>query len=163
MSRVSIQTADFDLSAEVARLRAGDGGVGAVASFIGTVRDRHGSGPAEVSAMELEHYPGMTERSIEAMIDAALARFELRAVRVIHRVGRLLPGEQIVLVAVSSAHRGESFQGCEFLMDYLKTQAPFWKKETTPGGARWVDARVADDAAAARWGLPPAAPVGQPG
>ena len=156
MPRVTIQTADFDLSTEVAALRAGDGGVGAVTSFIGTVRDRHGAGPAEVSAMELEHYPGMTERAIEAMIDEALARFDLRAVRVIHRVGVLLPGEQIVLVAVSSAHRNESFKGCEFLMDYLKTQAPFWKKETTPAGARWVDARVADDAAAARWGLPAA-------
>jgi len=151
MSRVSIQNADFDLSTEVAALRAADRGVGAVASFIGTVRDRNdGSG---VSAMELEHYPGMTESAIEAMIDAACARFALRAVRVIHRVGPLQPGEQIVLVAVSSAHRGDAFQGCEFLMDYLKTQAPFWKKETTPDGARWVDARVADDAALARWGL----------
>ena len=153
MPRVSIQTEDFDISTEVAALRAGDGGTGAVTSFIGTVRDRHGAGPAEVSAMELEHYPGMTERAIEAMIDEALTRFELRAVRVIHRIGVLLPGEQIVLVAVSSAHRGEAFQACEFLMDYLKTQAPFWKKETTAAGARWVDARVADDAALARWGI----------
>ena len=152
--RVSIQTADFDLSAEIAALRSGDGGVGAVVSFIGTVRDRHGAGLAEVSAMELEHYPGMTERAIEAMIDAAMARFDLRGARVIHRVGLLAPLDQIVLVAVSSAHRGEAFKGCEFLMDYLKTQAPFWKKETTPDGARWVDARVTDDAAAARWGLP---------
>jgi len=151
LPRVAIQTADFDLSREVAALREGDAGVGAVASFIGTVRDRSdGSG---VSEMELEHYPGMTERSIEAMIDAAMARFEIRAARVVHRVGRLLPGEQIVLVAVSSAHRGQAFQACEFLMDYLKTQAPFWKKETTPEGARWVDARVADDAALQRWGL----------
>ena len=149
--RVDIQTADFDLSHEVAALRQGDAGVGAVASFIGTVRDRSdGSG---VSEMELEHYPGMTERAIEAMIDTAMARFEIRAARVIHRVGRLLPGEQIVLVAVSSAHRGQAFQACEFLMDYLKTHAPFWKKETTPEGARWVDARVADDAALRRWGL----------
>jgi molybdopterin synthase catalytic subunit len=149
--RVAIQTADFDLSNEVAALRAGDPGVGAVASFIGIVRDRSdGSG---VSEMELEHYPGMTERSIEAMIDAAMARFEIRAARVVHRVGRLLPGDQIVLVAVTSAHRGQAFQACEFLMDYLKTQAPFWKKETTPEGARWVDARVADDAALQRWGL----------
>jgi molybdopterin synthase catalytic subunit len=149
--RVAIQTADFDLSTEVAALREGDAGVGAVASFIGTVRDRSdGSG---VSEMELEHYPGMTECSIEAMIDAAMARFEIRSARVIHRVGRLLPCEQIVLVAVSSAHRGQAFQACEFLMDYLKTHAPFWKKETTPEGARWVDARVADDAALQRWGL----------
>ena len=149
--RVCIQQADFDLGAEVDALRAGDAGVGAVASFIGTVRDR--SDGSAVGAMELEHYPGMTERAIEAMIDAALQRFDIRAARVVHRIGRLLPGEQIVLVAVSSAHRGMAFQACEFLMDYLKTQAPFWKKETTPEGARWVDARVADDAALARWGL----------
>ncbi len=151
--RVSIQSHDFDLGAEVAALRAGDPAVGAVASFIGTVRDRNGGGAGEVSAMELEHYPGMTEKSIEAMIDAAMARFDIRAARVVHRVGLLQPGAQIVLVAVSSAHRGQAFQACEFLMDYLKTQAPFWKKETTAEGARWVDARVADDAALARWGL----------
>jgi molybdopterin synthase catalytic subunit len=151
MARVSIQTEDFDLSTEVAALRAGDAGVGAIAAFVGTVRDRNdGSG---VSAMELEHYPGMTERAIEQMIDAALQRFDIRAARVIHRVGPLEPLDQIVLVAVTSAHRGQAFQACEFLMDYLKTQAPFWKKETTPDGARWVDARVSDDAALARWGL----------
>ncbi len=153
-ARVRIQTDDFDLSTEVAALRAGDGGVGAVTSFVGTVRDRHGDTPGEVSAMALEHYPGMTERAIEAMIDEALRRFDIRAARVVHRVGPLLPGDQIVLVVVSSAHRGSSFQACEFLMDYLKTQAPFWKKETTPDGARWVDARVADDAALQRWGIP---------
>ncbi len=155
--RVVIQTEDFDLGAEVARLREGDGGVGAVATFTGTVRDRNGAKdgglPTEVSAMELEHYPGMTERAIEAMIDAAHQRFDIRGARVIHRVGPLLPRDQIVLVAVTSAHRGQAFQACEFLMDYLKTQAPFWKKETTPEGARWVDARVADDAALARWGI----------
>ncbi|OGB04418.1 MAG: molybdenum cofactor biosynthesis protein MoaE [Burkholderiales bacterium RIFCSPHIGHO2_12_FULL_69_20] len=151
--RVHIQTEDFDLSAEVAALRAGDGGVGAVTSFVGTVRDRTAGQPGTISTMELEHYPGMTERAIEAMIDEAFRRFDLRGARVIHRVGLLQPLDQIVLVVVSSAHRGESFKGCEFLMDYLKTQAPFWKKETTPEGARWVDARVADDAALARWGL----------
>ncbi len=152
--RVAIQTADFDLAAEVARLRLGDHGVGAVASFIGTVRERgNPSGGELVSAMELEHYPGMTEKAIEAMIDAAQARFDIRGARVVHRVGRLLPGDQIVLVAVSSAHRGQAFEACEFLMDYLKTQAPFWKKETTPSGERWVDARVADDEALARWGI----------
>jgi molybdopterin synthase catalytic subunit len=152
--RVVIQTQDFDLSAETAALRAGDAGVGAVVSFVGTVRDRNnGKGPADISALELEHYPGMTEASIEKMIDAAFARFDIRAARVIHRVGRMQPMEQIVLVLVSSAHRGEAFQACEFLMDYLKTQAPFWMKETTAHGAQWVDARVSDDAALARWGL----------
>jgi molybdopterin synthase catalytic subunit len=122
-----------------------------VASFIGTVRDLNDG--ARVSRMELEHYPGMTERAIEAMIDVAFERFDIRAARVIHRVGALGVGEQIVLVAVSSAHRGQAFEACEFLMDYLKTQAPFWKKEHTQGGARWVDARVADDQALARWGI----------
>jgi molybdopterin synthase catalytic subunit len=151
MARVSIQTADFDLSQEVAALRAQDGGVGAVAAFVGTVREA--SSGASVSRMELEHYPGMTEAAIETMIDEALRRFALRGVRVIHRVGVLEAREQIVLVLVTSAHRGEAFQGCEFLMDYLKTQAPFWKKEHTPGGAHWVDARVSDDAALARWGI----------
>lgn len=152
-ARVRIQTQDFDLGAELAALRRGDPGVGAVCSFVGTVRDRNAGGPGEVQSLELEHYPGMTERSIEAMIDAAHARFDIRAVRVIHRVGLLQPLEQIVLVAVTSAHRGESFQACEFVMDYLKTQAPFWKKEQTPQGAQWVDARVSDDAALARWGI----------
>jgi molybdopterin synthase catalytic subunit len=152
-ARVRIQTADFDLSTEVAALRAHDPAVGAVASFIGTVRDRNGGGAGEVQAMELEHYPGMTERAIEAMIDEAQTRFDIRAASVVHRVGPLLPKDQIVLVAVSSAHRGQAFQACEFLMDYLKTQAPFWKKESTTEGARWVDARVADDAALARWGI----------
>ena len=149
--RVSIQAEDFDLGAEVARLREGDAGVGAVASFVGTVRDRNdGQG---VHTMELEHYPGMTERAIEAMVDEALRRFEVRAVRVIHRVGVLAPRDQIVLVIAASAHRHAAFQACEFLMDYLKTQAPFWKKEHTPEGARWVDARVADDEALRRWGI----------
>ncbi len=206
LSRVSIQTQDFDLGAEVAALRAGDARVGAVCAFVGTVRDRnmtptlpashgslppegagspwggpaanmaptlpasHGSLPPEgvdspwggpaanredasVLSMELEHYPGMTEKAIEAMIDQACRRFDIFGVRVIHRIGLLQPQDQIVLVAVTSAHRGEAFQACEFLMDYLKTQAPFWKKEQTPEGARWVDARVADDAALARWGI----------
>uniref|UniRef100_UPI0035B20DF0 molybdenum cofactor biosynthesis protein MoaE n=1 Tax=Ramlibacter sp. TaxID=1917967 RepID=UPI0035B20DF0 len=130
MARVTIQTQDFDLAAEVAALRAGDAGVGAVCSFVGTVRDRNDG--SAVRSMELEHYPGMTEKAIEAMIDEALARFDIRGARVIHRVGLLQPQDQIVLVAVTSAHRGESFRACEFLMDYLKTQAPFWKKEATP-------------------------------
>jgi len=149
--RVTIQTADFDLGAEVTALRASDARIGAVCSFIGTVRDRNDG--ADVASMELEHYPGMTEKSIEAMIDEAQRRFDILGVRVIHRVGLLQPLAQIMMVAVASAHRGESFQACEFLMDYLKTQAPFWKKEQTPEGARWVDARVADDAALARWGI----------
>ena len=150
-ARVTVQTEDFDLSAEVAALRAGDAGVGAVAAFVGTVRDRNdGQG---VSAMELEHYPGMTERAIEVIIDAAHERFDIRGARVIHRVGLLQPLDQIVMVAVTSSHRGEAFKACEFLMDYLKTQAPFWKKESTPEGARWVDARVTDDEALRRWGV----------
>lgn len=149
---ITVQAHDFDVSAELAALHAEDGRVGAVCSFVGTVRDRNGP-DAGVSAMELEHYPGMTERAIHAMAQEAFARFDIVGVRVIHRVGRLLPLDQIVLVAVSSAHRGQSFQACEFLMDYLKTQAPFWKKETTSAGARWVDARVSDDAALARWGI----------
>jgi molybdopterin synthase catalytic subunit len=148
---VVVQTSDFDLSAEVAALRAQDSRVGAVCSFIGTVRDRNAA--EQVLAMELEHYPGMTEKSIEAMIDEAQQRFAIYGARVIHRVGMLQPRDQIVLVAVTSAHRGEAFQACEFLMDYLKTQAPFWKKEQTPEGARWVDARVTDDAALAKWGI----------
>ncbi|MDY0106833.1 MAG: molybdopterin synthase catalytic subunit MoaE [Giesbergeria sp.] len=149
--RVTLQTQDFDVSAEMAALRAGQKGVGAVCCFVGTVRDRN-EGDA-VASMELEHYPGMTEKSIEAMIDEAFQRFDIFGARVIHRVGRLMPMDQIVLVAVTSAHRGASFQACEFLMDYLKTQAPFWKKEETAEGARWVDARVSDDAALARWGI----------
>jgi len=149
--RVTIQAEDFDVAAEIAALRGQDPGVGAVCSFIGTVRDRNDGSP--VRAMELEHYPGMTEKAIEEMIDEAFRRFDIRAARVIHRVGPLQVQDQIVLVVVTSAHRGESFQACEFLMDYLKTQAPFWKKESTPEGERWVDARVADDAALERWGI----------
>ena len=148
---VSIQTHDFDLGAEVMQLRAGDTRVGAVCVFVGTVRDRNEGD--DVASLELEHYPGMTEKSIESMMVQARERFDIRAARVIHRVGLLQPQDQIVLVAVTSAHRGESFQACEFLMDYLKTQAPFWKKEVTPEGTRWVDARVSDDQALARWGI----------
>jgi molybdopterin synthase catalytic subunit len=152
--RVVIQTQDFDVSQEVAALRAGDMRVGAVCTFLGTVRDRNAGTEGSVSALELEHYPGMTEKSIEAMIDEAHRRFDMFGARVVHRVGLMQPLDQIVLVAVTSAHRGESFKACEFLMDYLKTQAPFWKKEQTPEGAHWVDARVSDDAALARWGIP---------
>jgi molybdopterin synthase catalytic subunit len=149
--RVVIQTQDFNLANEIEALRTGDKRVGAVCSFVGTVRDRNDG--LNVSTLELEHYPGMTEKSIEAMIDAAHAKFDIYAARVIHRIGVMQPLDQIVMVAVTSAHRGESFQACEFLMDYLKTQAPFWKKEQTPQGARWVDARVSDDAALAKWGI----------
>ena len=148
---VQIQTQDFDLSHEVAQLRAAQPAVGAVCSFIGTVRDRNEGD--QVSSLELEHYPGMTEQSIQGMMAEAAERFDILGARVIHRVGLMQPLDQIVLVAVTSAHRGESFQACEFLMDYLKTQAPFWKKEATPSGHRWVDARVSDDKALARWGI----------
>jgi molybdopterin synthase catalytic subunit len=153
--RVRIQHEDFDAGREIAALRESDAAVGAVAAFIGTVRDRStGAGPADTVRLELEHYPGMTERAIESMIDAAQQRFEIRAARVIHRVGALVPRDQIVLVVVTSAHRGDAFSACQFLMDYLKTQAPFWKKEHRPdGSAEWVDARVTDDAALERWGL----------
>ena len=150
-ARAVIQTKDFDLAAEIEALRKNDKRVGAVCSFIGTVRDRNDG--SAVSSMELEHYPGMTEKAIEAMIDKAMARFDIFGARVIHRVGLLQPLDQVVMVAVTSAHRGQSFQACEFLMDYLKTQAPFWKKEQTLEGARWVDARVSDDAALAKWGI----------
>ena len=150
-ARVSIQMQDFNLAAEVDALRKNDKRVGAVCSFIGTVRDRNDG--LNVSSMELEHYPGMTEKAIEAMIDEALKRFDIFGARVVHRVGLLQPLDQVVMVAVTSAHRGISFRACEFLMDYLKTQAPFWKKEQTPNGARWVDARVTDDVALAKWGI----------
>lgn len=151
MARVAIQGEDFDVGALFRDLHAADAGTGAVVGFVGTVRGR--DGVHDVQALELEHYPGMTEQAIEAMIDAAVGRFGLRAARVVHRVGRLAAGENIVFVGVAAPHRRAAFEGCEFLMDYLKTQAPFWKKETTPEGSRWVDARAADDAALARWGL----------
>jgi molybdopterin synthase catalytic subunit len=148
---VKIQTEDFDLSHEVAQLRSAKPQVGAVCAFVGTVRDRNEG--SDVSTLELEHYPGMTEKSIQQMMVDAHKRFDIISSKVIHRVGVLGPLEQIVLVAVTSAHRGQSFQACEFLMDYLKTQAPFWKKETGPQGSHWVDARVSDDQALARWGI----------
>ena len=144
-----IQTADFDLSTEVATLRANNPKVGAIASFVGTVRDLNEG--ASVEAMELEHYPGMTEQSLAAIIAEAKARWDFFDAVVIHRVGSLKPMDQIVLVAVASMHRREAFAACEFIMDYLKTAAPFWKKEQTSEGARWVDARVSDDEAMARW------------
>ena len=143
---VSVREADFDAGAEIAALTADDMDAGAVASFVGLVR-----GGGEVCAMTLEHYPGMTEQALGAIIDQARERWSLRAVRVIHRVGRLLPGDRIVFVGVSSVHRADAFAACEFIMDYLKTRAPFWKKEETPEGGRWVDARESDELAASRW------------
>lgn len=146
---IRVQQADFDLSQELASLRAGDGRVGAVVSFVGTVRDLNEG--ARVAEMELEHYPGMTEKALADIVRQARERWPLYGVLVIHRVGPLKPLDQIVLVACSSAHRGEAFAACEFIMDYLKTDAPFWKKEQTPEGARWVDARASDDSAKQKW------------
>ncbi|QWD74670.1 molybdopterin synthase catalytic subunit MoaE [Polynucleobacter sp. TSB-Sco08W16] len=146
---IRIQEQDFDISAELAALRKDDPRVGAVVSFLGTVRDLNDG--SQVKGMTLEHYPGMTEKALEEIIVQAKARWNIFNTLVIHRVGPLLPEDQIVLVAVSSAHRGEAFAACEFIMDYLKTAAPFWKKEDTPDGARWVDARITDEAAMARW------------
>lgn len=151
---VRVQTEDFDLSTEVRQLRVGRPEVGAVATFIGTVRDINEG--ASVAEMELEHYPGMTEKALEDIIERARGRFKLVDALVIHRVGPLLPQEQIVLVVTLSAHRGEAFAACEFIMDYLKSEAPFWKKEQTPDGARWVDARSSDEAALRRWSEPAA-------
>jgi molybdopterin synthase catalytic subunit len=146
---IRIQEYDFDVSAEIMALRKGDPRVGAIVTFLGTVRDRNDG--SQVKGMTLEHYPGMTEKALEEIITQAKSRWDIYNTLVIHRVGPLLPEDQIVLVAVTSAHRGEAFAACEFIMDYLKTAAPFWKKEDTPEGARWVDARVTDDAAMARW------------
>ncbi len=152
MNSVSVQEADFDVGAEIAALSAGRSDVGAVASFVGLVRADNVAGEGSaVSAMTLEHYPGMTEKSLEAIVAEAGSRWQLLGTRVIHRFGRLEPGERIVFVGVASSHRGDAFAACEFIMDYLKTRAPFWKKEDTPEGGRWVDARDADDSAAARW------------
>ena len=150
---VRIQQADFDLGIEVAQLRAGAPQVGAVVSFVGTVRDLNDG--AAVSLMTLEHYPGMTEKSIAEIITQAHSRWPIVDALVLHRIGPLRPLDQIVLVAVTAAHRGDAFAACEFIMDYLKMQAPFWKKEQTPDGARWVDARASDDAAQKKWASPP--------
>jgi molybdopterin synthase catalytic subunit len=149
---IRVQTQDFDVSSEVAALRADSPQVGAVVTFIGTVRDLNDG--ASVAEMELEHYPGMTEKALLDIVEQAKARWNIFDALVIHRVGPLLPKDQIVLVAVTSAHRGEAFDACEFIIDFLKTQAPFWKKEQTPQGARWVDARSTDDEALAKWAQP---------
>ena len=148
---VRIQTADFDVSAEIAALRRSNPKIGAVASFVGVVRDVNDG--SAVGEMTLEHYPGMTEKSIEEIITQARGRWQVLDALVIHRVGKLKPTDQIVLVIVTSAHRGDAFAACEFIMDYLKTKAPFWKKEQTGEGARWVEARATDDIAAERWRL----------
>ena len=146
---VRVQREPFDIGVEIARLRADDRRVGAVATFVGTVRDVNDD--ASVSTLTLEHYPGMTEKALQAIVDEAKQRFDILRVAVIHRVGELVPTDAIVLVAVTSAHRGDAFDACRFIMDYLKTRAPFWKKEQTPDGPRWVEARASDDQAASRW------------
>ncbi len=146
---VRVQTGDFDVTRELAGLREGDNGVGAIAAFIGTVRDLNDD--ATVTGLTLEHYPGMTESALADIVAGARQRFDIRGALVVHRVGALLPGDAIVLVAVASAHRGMAFDACRYIMDLLKTQAPFWKKECTPEGERWVDARASDDAAVRRW------------
>jgi molybdopterin synthase catalytic subunit len=147
--KIRVQGEAFDLGAEVDAMREGRTDIGAIASFVGLARDlNEGSG---VVAMTLEHYPGMTEKALAALVEEANSRWALLEVTVIHRVGRLVPGDPIVLVAVASSHRGEAFAACEFIMDFLKTRAPFWKKEETPDGERWVEARASDDAAAERW------------
>ncbi|RFP18653.1 MULTISPECIES: molybdenum cofactor biosynthesis protein MoaE [unclassified Duganella] len=151
--QVRIQTEDFDLSTELAQLRAANPKVGAIVNFVGTVRDLNEG--ASVAEMELEHYAGMTEQSILAIIEQARQRWPVFGALVIHRVGPLKPLEQIVLVAVTSAHRGEAFAACEYIIDFLKTEAPFWKKEQTPAGSRWVDARVSDDVALKKWSTEP--------
>lgn len=146
---VRVQEEDFDLAEELADLRRARPQVGALVSFVGLVRD--GRDGVDVSEMTLEHYPGMTEKALEAIVAEARQRWPIFEVRVIHRVGRLLPTDQIVLVAVVGAHRGEAFAACEFIVDYLKMRAPFWKREVTATGARWVDARESDEHAEARW------------
>ena len=144
-----VQTADFDIGDEIARLRAADRGVGAIASFVGTVRDVNDT--ATITGMTLEHYPGMTEAALDEIVAEARQRFDIRDALVIHRVGALEPGDQIVLVVVTGAHRGTAFDACEFIIDWLKTRAPFWKKEWLPDGERWVEARSSDEEAAQRW------------
>jgi molybdopterin synthase catalytic subunit len=146
---VRVQREDFDAGVEIARLRSGNAGIGALVAFVGTVRDRNDGD--EVSTLTLEHYPGMTEKALADIVEQARTRWRIADALVIHRVGALEPTDQIVLVIVAGAHRGEAFSACEFIMDYLKTRAPFWKKEVTPAGERWVEARTSDDDAASRW------------
>lgn len=149
MANIRVQSEDFDVGAEIAKLRHGNAGIGALACFVGLVRDLNED--AGVSAMTLEHYPGMTEKALTEIVVEARQRWDIIDALVIHRIGTLKPTDQIVLVATTSAHRGEAFASCEFIMDYLKTRAPFWKKEQTAQGARWVDARESDNTATKRW------------
>ena len=149
MPTIRVQTEDFDISAETAGLRARNAKIGAIAAFIGLVRDVNDG--SDVCTLSLEHYPGMTERALAKIVDDARARWDVIDCTVIHRVGELKPTDQIVLVIVASGHRGDAFDACEFIMDYLKTEAPFWKKELTPNGALWVESRESDSAAALRW------------
>jgi len=146
---IRVQHDDFDAGAEIARLRANNPKIGAVASFIGIVRDLNEG--AAVGSITLEHYPGMTEKSLSAIAEQARTRWDLFDVLIVHRVGTLAPSDQIVLVVTTSSHRGDAFAACQFVMDYLKTEAPFWKKEVTGDGARWVDARETDALARERW------------
>ncbi len=149
MPTIRVQVQDFDLGAEVNALRADNAKIGAIAAFVGLVRDiNDGSG---VSTLTLEHYPAMTEKALAGIVDQARARWDVIDATLIHRVGELKPTDQIVLVIVASGHRGDAFEACAFIMDYLKTQAPFWKKESTPQGERWVEARHSDDVALSRW------------
>lgn len=152
MIDIRVQPDPFDPATEQAALHRGRPGVGALVSFVGLMRDVNEG--ERVSTMSLEHYPGMTEKALAAIAEEAMRRWDLDAIRVVHRVGELHPEDPIVLVAVSSAHRGEAFRACEFLIDYLKTRAPFWKKEITPAGERWVEARAGDAQAAGRWSDP---------
>ena len=146
---VAVQSADFDLSREYTALLAQDRGIGAIVAFVGTVRDLNLAD--DVVALELEHYPGMTEKSLRKILDAATERWSLQGARIVHRIGKMYPGDQIVLVLTASAHRGDAYEANNFIMDYLKTEAPFWKKEWTPEGPRWIEARDSDDKAAAKW------------
>jgi molybdopterin synthase catalytic subunit len=149
MNQIKVQTEPFDMAAIQDELRQASAGIGAVVTFMGQMRDINEG--EEVSVMTLEHYPGMTEKALQAIVDEADERWDLMGIRVVHRIGPLQPLDPIVLVAVASAHRGEAFQACEFVIDFLKTRAPFWKKEQTPSGDRWVDARHSDDQAESRW------------
>jgi molybdopterin synthase catalytic subunit len=146
---VAVQSEDFDLGREYNALLANDRGIGAIVAFVGTVRDLNLA--ADVVALELEHYPGMTEKSLRKILDAAVERWSLQGARIVHRIGKMYPGDQIVLVLTASAHRGDAYEANNFIMDYLKTEAPFWKKEWTPEGPRWIETRASDDQAAARW------------